>query len=119
MMSGRSLTLCDRSPQSYEHLGIVEGVHAAMFNSTAEFYGQVMYYTRPENERERMRMVASARQLALARHTWGHRARTFEEMLRGALTRAGRKEDGSALKIEHIEAQPRADNHNVVKYGYS
>jgi len=89
MMSGRSLTLCDRSMQSYEPLGIIDGVHAAMFNTTQEFYEKVMYYTRPEHEGERRRMVASARELALARHTWAHRAVAFEDMLREALISSG------------------------------
>jgi hypothetical protein len=37
MMSGRSMLLCDRNLAAFGALGIVEGEHAAMFNSTVEF----------------------------------------------------------------------------------
>mgnify|MGYP007078162062 CR=1 FL=1 len=37
LLSGRALLLCDRNPRAFGPIGVVEGVHAAMFNSTAEF----------------------------------------------------------------------------------
>lgn len=91
LMSGRSLLLCNRSPKSYLPLGIVEGVHVAMFNSSEEFYWKVIYYTRSKaGSTERLAMVAAARSLALARHTWAVRARELEERLQWALMRRKR-----------------------------
>ena len=87
LMSGRSLLVCDRNPQSYAPLGIREGVNAAMFNSSEEFYRQAMYYTRTENEPERLAMVAAARRLALKQHSWRVRAMQFVQHLESALAR--------------------------------
>ena len=94
LMSGRSLLLCDRSPQSYSSLGIREGVHAAMFNSSEEFYRQVVHYSRAENEPERLAMVAAARQLALEKHSWTVRATQLVQNLESALAQSphGRSE---------------------------
>ena len=73
LLSGRAMLLCNRQPDAYAPLGIVEGVHAAMFNSTSEFEATLRYYL--SHEGERRAVVSAGRQLALARHTWSTRAR--------------------------------------------
>ena len=45
MASGRAMLLCDRNPTAYAPLEVVEGEHAAMFNTTDEFAKKVLYYT--------------------------------------------------------------------------
>ena len=82
LASGRALLLCDRNPRAHGRLGIVEGVHAAMFNSSAEFEGAVRWYM--EHEEERVRMVKAARALA-ASQTWKDRAREFVGLIRKRL----------------------------------
>ena len=77
MLSGRALLLCNRLVSAFAPLGIVEGVHAAMFNSTAEFQATLLYYLHPDHELERLEIVRSARRLALARHTWRRRVDDF------------------------------------------
>lgn len=83
LISGRALLLCDRNPTALAPLGIVEGEHAAMFNTTDELLGTLQYYL--EHEEERERLVRNARALALRRHLWRHRAATLARHVRGAL----------------------------------
>ena len=85
LISGRALLLCDRNLAAYSPLGIVEGTHAAMFNTTAEFSERVLYYSKPEHEAERRAMVAAARALALQRHTWDRVGETFVAKAREGL----------------------------------
>ena len=75
LASGRAMLLCNRHPVAYAPLGIVEGTHAAMFNTTGEFEAVLRYYLRHENER--LSIVRAARRLALRRHTWHTRTREF------------------------------------------
>ncbi len=90
MISGRALLLCDRNPTAYEPLGIIEGVHAAMFNTTAEFQRKVLHYARRANDGERMRMVRAARELMIERHLWDRRASEFAGLVRDALAARAR-----------------------------
>ena len=64
-------------------LGIVEGVHAAMFDSSDEFEDKVHYYLRHEGER--LAIVKAARELALSHHLWSHRATEVVGHIREAL----------------------------------
>ena len=82
LASGRSLLLCDRNARAHARLGIVEGVNAAMFNSSAEFESKVRWYM--EHEGERLRLVRAARALANF-HTWGDRARELTTLIREQL----------------------------------
>ena len=79
MLSGRALLLCNRHERAYAPLGLVEGVHAAMFNTTAEFEATLLYYL--THEHERRKVVDAAREFALARHTWRARAQEFMQQL--------------------------------------
>ena len=83
MMSGRALLLCNRAPHAYAAIGLVEGQHAAMFNSSEEAQEKVLYYLR--NEDERLRLVANARAFVREHHSWEQRATEFVELVRGAL----------------------------------
>ncbi|KAL1523293.1 hypothetical protein AB1Y20_018242 [Prymnesium parvum] len=85
MISGRALLLCDRNDEAYALLGVKEGVHAAMFNSTAEFEARLHYYRDAAHEAERQRIVRAARELVLSRHLWSHRAAYFDVIAREAL----------------------------------
>ena len=71
LISGRAMLLCDRNPTAYAPLGIVEGEHAAMFNSTQEFEEKLTYYLAHEDVRQRI--VVAARRLILSQHLWSHR----------------------------------------------
>ena len=82
LASGRALLMCDRNPRAHTRLGIIEGVHAVMFNSSDEFEGKVRWYM--EHEPERLRIVQAARALA-ASHTWGDRARELVVLIRKEL----------------------------------
>ena len=84
MMSGRAMLLCDRAPQAYAPIGLVEGVHAAMFNSTEEFQSTLLYYL--EREDERKRLVENARRFVRERHLWRHRASELIGMVHAALS---------------------------------
>ena len=95
MISGRAMLLCDRNPAALDPLGIVEGVHAAMFNSSDEFERKVLYYTRPEHEAERRALVGAARALALQRHTWRMRGELMAREMRSTLS-AWRSKHGAA-----------------------
>ena len=75
LASGRAMLFCNRHPVAYAPLGIVEGRHAALFNTTREFEAVLRYYLR--HETERLSIVRAARRLALRRHTWRGRAREF------------------------------------------
>lgn len=79
MLSGRAMLLCDRNAVAYDAVGIVEGRHAAMFNSSSEFKAVLRHYL--THEPERLRLVRAARKLVLRRHTWSVRAREFVEAL--------------------------------------
>lgn len=83
MISGRAMLLCNRAPLAYGPLGLVEGVHAAMFNTTEEFGRVLLYYLRHEEVRKRI--VENARQLVLSRHLWSHRAVELVSLMREAL----------------------------------
>ena len=73
--------------------GIVEGVHAAMFNSSAEFESTVRWYM--QHEEERLQMVVAARALADS-HTWDARARELVELIRQQLDAEGGKRERTA-----------------------
>jgi hypothetical protein len=107
LASGRALLLCDRNPRAHGRLGIVEGVHAAMFNSSAEFEGVVHWYM--EHEDERLRMVKAARALALS-HTWKNRARELVGLIRTHL-RAESKRGERGERGEASRRQPLALKH--------
>lgn len=77
------MLLCDRNERAYAPIGIEEGVHAAMFNSSDEFVAKVRYYL--EREHERRRIIANARRLVLARHQWRQRGEQLVQMVREAL----------------------------------
>jgi hypothetical protein len=83
MMSGRAMLICDRAPTAYAAIGLQEGVHAAMFNSSEEFEATVLYYLRHEDER--LRIVANAQRFVRERHLWHHRATLLVEMIHEAL----------------------------------
>ncbi len=86
LASGRTLLLCDRNARAHVRLGIVERVHAAMFNSSAEFESTVRWYM--QHEEERLRMVVAARALADS-HTWRARARELVDLIRQQLDAEG------------------------------
>ena len=90
LISGRAMLLCDRSHAALAPLGIVEGQHAAMFNTTDEFIAVVIYYLEHEDERERI--VRNARDLALRRHLWDHRASLLVRSIRSALRQYHRRD---------------------------
>ena len=79
MSSGRAMLLCNRHPKAYAPLGIVEGEHAAMFNSSAEFEAKLRHYL--AHEAERLELVRAAKRLANERHTWDHRAQQLVRSL--------------------------------------
>ena len=54
------LLLCNRNPTAYAPLGLVEGTHAAMYNTSEEFEEKLVYYTRAEHDHERRAIVAAA-----------------------------------------------------------
>lgn len=83
LASGRAMLLCDRNAVANGAIGLVEGVHAAMFNSTDEFLDQIKYYL--NHEPQRLAIVRAARELALSRHLWHHRASQIEQEVRSAL----------------------------------
>lgn len=85
LVSGRAMLLCNRNPAAYAPLGLVEGVHAAMFNSTDEFHAKLRHYM--EHEAERQALVTAARQLVLSRHLWTHRTSELTAVLHAALER--------------------------------
>ena len=87
MMSGRALLLCNRAPQAYEAIGLVEGVHAAMFNTSEEALRVLRYYLHHEDER--LRIVANARRFVRSHHLWRHRATELVELIHDALDGAG------------------------------
>jgi len=108
LASGRALLLCDRNPRAHDRLGIVEGVHAAMFNSSAEFSRKVIWYM--EHEEERLRMVEAARALA-ASHTWSNRARELVVLIRKQL-QAGRGGDHATSRQPTL-ASKHADDRDA------
>ena len=83
LVSGRAMLLCDRNPPALDPIGIVEGVHAAMFNTTEEFEQKLLYYAR--HEEERRALVRAARSLALERHMWHMRGSLVARALRETL----------------------------------
>ena len=44
MMSGRAMLMCDRAPEAYAAIGLVEDVHAVMFNTSEEFQAKFLTY---------------------------------------------------------------------------
>ena len=82
-MSGRALLLCNRAPYAYAALGLVEGVHAAMFNTSEEALDVLLWYLRHEDER--LRLVANARRFVREHHLWSHRATELDELVREAV----------------------------------
>ena len=83
MMSGRAMLICNREPGAYDAIGLREGVHAAMFNTTEEFQSTLLYYLRHDDERQRI--VDNARRFMLRRHLWSDRASEFVSLIRDAL----------------------------------
>mmetsp|Transcript_33681 Transcript_33681/g.78812 ORF Transcript_33681/g.78812 Transcript_33681/m.78812 type:complete len:102 (-) Transcript_33681:63-368(-) len=79
LVSGRALLLCDRNPAAYAPLGIVDGKHAVFFNTTEELVRLARFYS--EHEGRRKRIVENARQLALTRHLWKHRAVQMQQIV--------------------------------------
>ena len=77
MGSGGAVLVCERSA-AYARLGIVEGVHALMFNSASEFGDALRRHAKatetPAAAKARAAMAANARALVVQRHTWAHRA---------------------------------------------
>ena len=65
LASGRAMLFCDRNARAYAPLGIVEGVHVATFNSSAEFETKLAYYLHHDGARRAL--VHAARRLALDR----------------------------------------------------
>ena len=111
LISGRSLLLCDRNAEAYAPLGIVEGVHAAMFNSSAEFSAQVQYYANPVHETERQAMVMAGSALVTGQHTWVHRGRELLRHIRHAflhhhrqVMRSSAAGSGGRLKLRNATA---------------
>lgn len=83
LISGRAMLLCNRNPMAYAPLGLVEGVHAAMYNTTEEFEEKLLYYL--HHEEERLAIVRAARKHVLAKHLWSHRAAETVTRVRDAL----------------------------------
>ena len=83
LASGRSLLLCNRDLAAYDPLGLKDGVHAAMFNTTEEFESKLAYYL--AHEEKRMAVVRAAREFVVTKHTWAHRASGFAAAARSAL----------------------------------
>ena len=84
------MLLCDRNQEAYDPLGLVDGVHAIMFNSTEEFDARLRYYIRPEAEEERTAIVRAGRELVLSRHLWPHRVARLDALMRDALGKHAR-----------------------------
>jgi len=91
LISGRCMLLCDRNIVATSPLGIEEGVHAAMFNSTGDFIEKLAYYASAEHEAERLTIVANARALVLARHLWSHRSAALGARIREELVQWRRR----------------------------
>lgn len=105
LASGRALLLCDRHPDAYAPLGIVEGVHAAMFNTSDEFQHKLLWYL--EHESERLRIVEAARALADS-HTWEARAHQLVRDVRRAAA-AATADARRATKGQRNGALPRCE----------
>ena len=70
MMTGTTLLVCNR----FDYLGLFEeDKHCIMFDSINELAEKVKYYSNPENENERMRIVNNAKEHVLKNHTWVNR----------------------------------------------
>ena len=82
LISGRAMLLCNRNPTAYAPLGLVEGTHAAMYNTSEEFEEKLVYYTRAEHDHERRAIVAAAYKLATEQHSWARRAEEFVALVR-------------------------------------
>ena len=77
LASGRAMLMIDRNHAALKPLGIVEGVHAAMFSSAAEYMQLVAYYMK--DEKTRLCIVRRGHELAIRRHLWSARAAQFVE----------------------------------------
>ena len=106
MISGRAMLLCDHNEEAYTPLGIEDGVHAVMFNSSRQFEALVHHYRAPENEPARLAIVKAARELVLSRHLWSHRAAYFEQITREALAEHRGREEKAAPPVRHYATAP-------------
>lgn len=77
--TGRTMLICNRMPAVVYDGIIVEGKHAAMFSTADEFEERVLHYLSDEGERRRV--VAQARQHALAAHSYARRVDQIEELI--------------------------------------
>ena len=72
----------DRNPTAYAPLSLVEGVHAAMFNSTAEFEAKVRYYLAHEKSESASCVMPVPRRRT---HEWRRRGADLVELISAAL----------------------------------
>ena len=129
MISGRALLLCDRNMNALDPLGIIEGVHVAMFNSTAEFRAKLQHYL--DHEEERREMVRAARALVLERHLWRHRGLSTVQAIREAISvkvmgrgesKGTRRESASGKPLHvhsHVHARQRPDESHPPRENYT
>lgn len=86
LASGTALLLCYREPLAYLPLGIVEGEHALMFSSVAEFTRLLVRHAIAHEtaaaRAHRKKMLENAQRLVATKHTWAHRASQIVEILR-------------------------------------
>eukprot|EP00966_Prymnesium_polylepis_P256031 5914615-Prymnesium_polylepis.1 len=84
------MLLCDRNPTAYAPLALVEGVHAAMFNSIEEFAAKARYYLAHDDERRAL--VRAARRLVVERHEWVKRGAELANRVRVSLPEFRRRQ---------------------------
>ena len=71
MALGTTLLVCNRFDKVYDDI-LVEDEHCIMFDTLEELENKIKYYL--ENEEERNTIIEKAKNLALQKHTWNHRA---------------------------------------------
>jgi len=60
--------LADR-PRDLDRLGYVDGKHLIIYDGLDDFKDKVMYYLKPENEKERGRIAKAGRKLVVKNHS--------------------------------------------------
>lgn len=97
--TGSTLCICNRlSTAAYTTLGIVDGVHALMFSSLAEFESLVYNYSRLPELRDTARAIArNAQRLVHERFTWRHVATHLHDVMHDVLKQLQRTSKSRAV----------------------
>jgi glycosyltransferase involved in cell wall biosynthesis len=73
MASNKALIICNRMPKEVYDDIVIDGFNCVMFDNENDFIEKVKYYL--DNEDERMKIVNTAYNYFLEKHTWDHKVK--------------------------------------------